>query len=405
MSDKTTLFTRQEIEDYAEVLLWAVNESRNKPLKNGDMVLIRFDHNGLALCEALYSLLTDKHLRPVPLMRPTPIMEVEKYLNSSFAQLTFQPPGFEELYARAAAGINILAPEALNHLQAADPLVMAEARKAEAPLKAILERRKNAGTLGWTTCVYPTKALADAAGIELEEYATQLKRACWLNMPSPLKEWKRIAKRQQVIIEWLQSLEIRSLRVESANIDLKVKLGDNRRFVGFTGHNVPGSEIYVAPDCRAVEGVFFANQPSVRSGHLVHGATLEFNDGITTRVTALMGETFLQRELYADAGARKVGEFSLTDKRLSRVDTFMAHTLLDENFAGEYGNCHIALGGSLIECFDGPPEALTPELETALGFNSSNIHWDLVNTEPKRVIASTSTGEPVLIYENGEFRI
>lgn len=404
MKDKTTLFTRQEIEDYAEILLWAVEQSRSRPFRNGDIVLINFDHDGLALCEALYSLLTDKHLRPVPLMRPTPIMEVEKYLNSSFAQLTFQPPGFEELYAQAAAGINILAPESLDHLLAADPRIMAEARKAEAVPKAILERRKKAGSLGWTTCVYPTEALARAAGLDIEEYAHQLKRACWLNMPSPIKEWKRIQKRHNEISDWLYSLNIKSVRVESENIDLRLVLGEHRRFVGFTGSNVPGCELYVAPDCRAVDGVFFANQPSVRSGHLVHGTTLEFHDGITTRVTALMGETFLQRELYADAGARRVGEFSLTDKRLSRIDTFMAHTLLDENFGGEHGNCHIALGGATAECFDGPPEALTPELEATLGFNSSNIHWDLVNTESKRVTAATRTGEPVLIYENGEFK-
>ncbi len=109
--------------------------------------------------------------------------------------------------------------------------------------------------------------------------------------------------------------------------------------------------------------------------------------------------------MYSDSGARRVGEFSLTDKRFSRVDRFMAHTLLDENFGGEHGNCHIALGGSVLESFTGPPEVLTPELEYELGFNSSNMHWDLVNTQPKRVTAILKTGQPVLIYEGGEFKV
>ena len=34
--------------------------------------------------------------------------------------------------------------------------------------------------------------------------------------------------------------------------------------------------------------------------------------------------------MYLDAGARRVGEFSLTDKRFSRVDRFMAHLAMQE---------------------------------------------------------------------------
>jgi aminopeptidase len=48
---------------------------------------------------------------------------------------------------------------------------------------------------------------------------------------------------------------------------------------------------------------------------------------------------------------------------------------------------------------------LTPELAASLGFNSSDMHWDLVNTQPKRVTAILRTGEPRLIYEGGEFRV
>ena len=81
----------------------------------------------------------------------------------------------------------------------------------------------------------------------------------------------------------------------------------------------------------------------------------------------------------------------------------MAHTILDENLAGENGNSHIALGASIPATFAGPPELLTPELEKRLGFNSSGIHWDLVNTESKRVTALIP-GEPkMVVYEDGEF--
>lgn len=399
------LFDAVDIENYANVLFWALNESRREPLKNRDVVLIRYDTPGLALAEAVYSRLMDAHLMPVPMALPTPYMEIERYLNASYGQLLFQQPGLEELYSQVAGVINILAPEDLTHLQTIDPRTIDEARKADNRTRRVLERRKRSGSLGWTTCVYPTQALADATGMTLEEYAHAVLRACWLNMPDPVKEWRRLQKEVGEVCAWLDAMNIRSLRVESEEINLKIPVGDSRRFVGVSGTNIPGYEIYFAPDARGVTGTYFADQPTLRYGHLVIGASIDFSDGIAARVESGRGQLFLQNQMYSDSGARRVGEFSLTDKRFSRVDRFMAHTLLDENFGGEYGNCHIALGGSVLESYTGPTEVLTPELEYQLGFNSSEMHWDLVNTQPKRVTAMLPDGKPRLIYENGEFRI
>ncbi len=400
-----SLFESVDRENYADVMLWALNETRDTPLSKRDVVLIRYDIPGLALAEAVYTRLMEAHLMPVPIAMPTPYMEMERYLNSSFGQLVFQQPGLAEMYTRAAGVINILAPEDLTHLQTVDPRTIAEARKADSANRQILQRRKQSGVLGWTTCIYPTEALAAASGMTIEEYAYALQRACWLNMPDPVKEWRRLKRDVGEVCNWLDSLEIKSLRVESENINLTVPLGENRRFVGVEGANIPGYEIYFAPDARGVNGTYYADQATLRYGHLVIGASIDFSDGIATRVEAERGEVFLQNQMYSDSGARRVGEFSLTDKRFSRVDKFMAHTLLDENYGGEHGNCHIALGGSVVESFTGPTEMLSPELEYELGFNASDMHWDLVNTQPKRVTAMLKTGKPTLIYENGEFRI
>lgn len=399
------LYDRIDLENYAEVLTWALAETRERPLKNMEPVVIRYDIPGLALAEAVYARLMDMHLNPVPVAMPTPYMEMERHLNSSYGQLLFQRPGLSELYAQAGGVITIIAPEDLTHLQTVDPRTIAEGRRAETPVRRMLQRRRQSGFLGWTTCIYPTEALAEASGMTLEEYAYALKRACWLNMPSPVKEWRRLKKEVGEVCAWLDSLKIKRLHVESEDINLKVPVGDNRRFVGVSGANVPGYEIYFAPDARGVEGTYYADQPSLRYGHLVVGASLDFFGGVASRAESERGQLFLQNQMYSDAGARRVGEFSLTDKRFSRVDRFMAHTLLDENCGGEHGNCHIALGGSVLESFTGPEELLTPQLEYELGFNSSDMHWDLVNTQPKRVTAWLWDGEPRTIYENGMFKM
>lgn len=399
------LFEQMDYENYADVLLWSLEVSRGRPFKNGELVVIRYDIPGVKLAEAVYSRLMDAHLRPVPVANLTPHMEAEHYLNSSFAQLIYQQPGQQELYSQAGGVITILAPELLGHLAHVDPRTIAEERKSCHELHNLLERRRRSGAMGWTMCLYPTQALANATGLSLEEYAEELKRACWVNMPTPVKEWKRIKKETDEIAEALTALGNVPLRVESADTELLLQVGENRRFRGFTGTNVPGCEVFVSPDWRSLNGSFYADMPSIYMGHLVAGARLEFHEGIAMRMEAEKGLQFLQMQLYMDPGGRQVGEFSLTDKRHSRVERFLAHTLLDENFGGQWGNCHIALGQSLPATFSGPGEMLTPELESALGFNAAGMHWDLVNTGPRRVTASLPGGEKKVIYEDGEFKV
>jgi aminopeptidase len=121
-------------------------------------------------------------------------------------------------------------------------------------------------------------------------------------------------------------------------------------------------------------------------------------------ISAEEGEQFVINQLAMDEGAAQVGEFSLTDRRYSRIDRFMAHTLYDENFGGQFGNCHIALGAAYAEAYSGLQQELTSERKQQFGFNDSALHWDLVNTQPKTVSAELAGGTK-LLYENGMFVI
>ena len=82
----------------------------------------------------------------------------------------------------------------------------------------------------------------------------------------------------------------------------------------------------------------------------------------------------------------------------------MASGLYDENVGGKYGNCHLALGRSFTDAFRGNPKKLTKKLEKKLGFNDSTLHWDLINTENKKVTAHLKSGRKIVIYENGMFK-
>lgn len=63
----------------------------------------------------------------------------------------------------------------------------------------------------------------------------------------------------------------------------------------------------------------------------------------------------------------------------------------------------MAVGASYADTYAGDPAELTEELKANLGFNDSALHWDLVNTEPKKVTAFLRDGTKTVIYENGMF--
>jgi len=253
--------------------------------------------------------------------------------------------------------------------------------------------------------MYPTEELSKHAGMSLDEYTDQIVRACFLGRKHPVTHWKEIYKEAQSIKKWLNSMKVKFYHVESESIDLEIFPGARRKWIGISGHNIPSFEVFLSPDWRGTEGSYYANLPSFRSGNYVRDIRITFVRGEAIKVEAKEGEEFLKTQLAMDRGARRVGEFSLTDKRFSRIDRFMAETLFDENFGGKDGNCHLALGSSYSDTYKGNPAQLTAALKKKLGFNDSALHWDMVNTEQKTVTACLANGKKIIIYEGGIFKL
>jgi aminopeptidase len=397
------MFTEKQLERYADVLWWGLTTAKKIPFKKNDIVLIRYNSSAVRLAEVLYAGLLSRGMQPVQRMSPSATMERDFYLRSSNRQLVFLPPGEKELMSRLNGSIYLRAPESITHLSDVDPQKIAKAAVAQKTLRDVLNLREARGIFSWTLCVFPTAELAGQAGISLEEYTRQVVKACFLSKTDPVSEWRHIYDNARSIKKWLNSIKIKFLHVESDNIDLEVTPGAKRQWIGISGRNIPSFEIFVSPDWRGTRGQYHADQPSYRSGNRVESVRLEFNKGKVIKVSAETGQEFVKQQLQMDKGADKVGEFSLTDRRFSRINRFMANTLFDENYGGKFGNCHIALGSSYSNTYAGDSKRLNQALKQKLGFNESALHWDLVNTEKKRVTAHLQTGKAVTIYENGRF--
>jgi aminopeptidase len=397
------MLTERQLQRYADVLLWGLKTAREGTYKKGDIVLVRFDLPAIKLAEFLQRELLDMGMNPVLRMTGTSTMEHTFFDKSNAMQLVFNAPGEKELCQRVNGGIFLYAPESLTHLRYIDPGKIAKAAVARKPFRDILNKREEVGQFGWTLCSMTTSAQAKQARLTMGEYTRQIIKACYLDKSQPVRAWQTIYQNAQAIKKWLNSMRVKLYHVESKHVDLRITPGEKRKWIGISGHNIPSFELFLSPDWRGTEGTYYANLPSFRSGNYMKGVRLEFRKGSVVQITATVGENFVVKQLSMDPGANKVGEFSLTDKRFSKIDRFMANTLFDENFGGSYGNCHLAVGSSYSNTFDGNPAALTKNLKKNLGFNDSALHWDMINTENKRVTAYLRSGKKVTIYENGKF--
>ncbi len=287
-------------------------------------------------------------------------------------------------------------------LQGVDPKKIMKRGQAWKQAMDWRNEKENAGKFTWTLGLYGTEAMAKEVGMTQKEYWQQIIKACFLDQANPVAEWKKVFAQIETYRRKLDRLQIEKLHVEGPDADLWVKIGEKRSWKGGSGRNIPSFEIFTSPDWRGTNGWIRFNQPLYRYGNLITGIELEFKDGKVVRSKAKTNEKVLQA-MIATENADKVGEYSLTDRRFSRITKFMGETLYDENVGGPFGNTHIALGNAYHDCFEGDPSKVSKKEWEKLGYNSSSVHTDIISTAPRTVTAYLPNGKTKIIYKDGQF--
>jgi aminopeptidase len=276
---------------------------------------------------------------------------------------------------------------------------------ARAPYMKMREEKEQAGKLSWSLCLYGTQSMADEAGLTLEEYWEQIIEACYLREDDPVTKWKAVQREIEDIKDKLDALEIEKLHIKGDDVDLEVQIGAHRKWLSGGGKNIPSFEIFTSPDWRGTNGSISFNQPLYYSGKRISGVLLQFENGVVVTSSATENEDAL-KEMIGQENANKVGEFSLTDKRHSRITKFMATTLFDENMGGEFGNTHIALGNAYKDTFTGDMSTVTDEQWAAMGYNSCpKVHTDIISTSNRIVTATLRDNTQRVIYKEGIFML
>lgn len=339
----------------------------------------------------------------------------DKRRNESFSRYFYdhaqphQISYFPEKYLRGLAdtmdhSIFILSDADPHAFKGVEPKKIMQRGVALKPFKDWLNQKEWKGKFTWTIGLYGTPAMAREAGLSEKEYWGQITKACFLDEKDPVKKWKEVYRDIEKYRSRLNALspKIDKLHAVGPDMDLWITLGEKRAWHAGSGRNIPSFEIFTSPDWRGTNGWIRFNQPLYRYGSKVTGIELHFKDGLVVKATAKENEKLL-RKMIATKGANKIGEYSLTDRRHSRITKFMAETLFDENMGGKYGNTHLALGMSYRDTYAGDVSKLTTKEAERLGFNDSSVHTDIISTTRRTVTAHLKDGTTKVIYKDGEF--
>ncbi len=395
--------SKKILEKYADVLInFAFNSGLG--VKKNEVVLLQVPESAKPLLIELYRAVLKAGAHPIIQYIPDG-MSREFFNFANLEQIAFFPAKYlkgkiDELDHM----VGIIADTDKHELEGIDPKMIMENSKAFKPYIDWRNKKENSGKFTWVLALYGTKAGAKEAKLSEKEYWEQIIKACFLSDKNPVKTWRKISSEIERVKNKLNNLKIEKVRIEAKNTDLIIVLGKNRKWMGGGGRNIPSFEIFISPDCRYTDGHIFFSEPLYRYGNLIDDVYLEFKEGRVIKAIAKKGGKVLQ-EMIKNKNADMIGEFSLTDSRISKITKFMAETLFDENMGGKYGNTHIALGSAYKDSFPGDPNKVKKGEWKKMGYNESVVHTDIVSTENRKVTAWLPNGKTLVIYNNGKFTI
>jgi aminopeptidase len=397
------------LKKYAQVMVhYALNNG--KGINKGDTVFLVGQECAKDLFMAIAKEVYDAGGNLITNYQPNNISDnsLVRYLlqNGSDEQLGF----FAEPYWRGIVDATdhilfIISEPDIHYLEGVPASKISRMNSARAPYMKMREKKEQEGKLSWTLCLYGTQSMADEAGLTLEEYWEQIIGACYLREDDAVSKWRKVQQEIEEIKDKLDALKIDKVHIHGTDADLHIKIGEHRKWLSGGGKNIPSFEIFTSPDWRGTNGTIRFNQPLYYSGKRIAGVSLRFKEGLVVESSATENEDAL-KEMVAQENADKVGEFSLTDKRHSRITRFMATTLFDENMGGAFGNTHIALGNAYKDTYAGDMAAVTDEQWAEMGYNSCpKVHTDIISTSNRTVTAILPDGSEKIIYKNGQFML
>jgi aminopeptidase len=129
------------------------------------------------------------------------------------------------------------------------------------PYREAMNKKENEGKFTWTLGLYGTPAMASFAGMSLEEYWGEIINACYLDDKNPIEKWKETENTLRTLSKKLTDMEIEWVHVVGEDADIRVKIGEKRKWLAGSGRNIPSFEVFTSPDWRGTDGWIRFNMP------------------------------------------------------------------------------------------------------------------------------------------------
>lgn len=315
-------------------------------VKKGENIMISASTEAAPLVNELYRLIILKGAFP-SVNLGTPEMSYIYYKNASQAQLKKFPTLAFANIKKMQKYIGIGSPSNTREFTNIDPKRIAIRSKVT---KSISDYVVNTQPKIFRCSLdFPTNALAQDAETSLEEYEDFLYAAC-------LQDWPKLSKQFNRVKNAFNHAKL--IEIISADTHLKMKPHKNSFVLDDGKENMPGGEVFGAPDKYSVEGHIRFTYPAIRSGVEVTNIRAEFKKGKCIKATADKNEKFLNTMLDTDAGSRFIGELGIGMN--PKVTKFTKNLLFDEKILN---TIHLAFGMAYKQCG---------------ATNNSALHWDIV---------------------------
>ncbi|MBQ9987639.1 MAG: aminopeptidase [Erysipelotrichales bacterium] len=270
----------------------------------------------------------------------------------------------------------------------------------------------------WVIVALPSPAWAKAVFPELseEEALVKLENAILhtmrLDQADPFKAWEDHIAYLAEKAEKMNAHHFTSLRYKSANgTDFTVGLHPKHVWLSARERslqnidfcaNMPTEEVFTMPAKYTAQGTVVSTKPLSYNGKLIEDFKVTFENGKAVAVEARKNQDVLDDMLNMDESSRYLGEVALVpfDSPINELKFLFLNTLFDENAC-----CHLAFGEAFKNNLEGY-ENYTEEDLKAMDVNESVNHVDfMIGSEDLSIIGIKSTGEEVIVFENGKWAL
>lgn len=261
-------------------------------------------------------------------------------------------------------------------------------------------------TTSWSKKVFPHLSEEDS----MEKLWDVIFKTVRVDTENPIVSWEEHKANLKRRMDSLNSLALKSLHYKnSLGTDLNIELPENHIWLGgsqFTPEgiefiaNMPTEEVFTLPKKTGVNGKVVSSMPLNYNGNLIENFSMTFKEGKIVDFSAEKGYETLKTIIETDEGSHFLGEVALVpyDSPISNSNILFYNTLFDEN-----ASCHLALGKAYPVCMKNS-EKMTRDDFRELGINESLVHVDfMIGTSDLEILGTTSDGEEIPIFRNGNF--